>query len=138
MAVGSAALQPSARAAGRLWFPLRAAAAGRRRLDVSAAAALLRLALRRLQLGSGDIGLVLSVPSGLRKAAEERLAPLLLTEFGVAALVVAEQAELALAVYGVTTGVVVHVGEGTEVVPVVDGGLRAGVLCRVSCEPMST
>ncbi|XP_043228774.1 uncharacterized protein LOC122384970 [Amphibalanus amphitrite] len=127
LAVGSAALRPAARAAGRLWFPVRSAAAGRRRLDVPAAAALVHLALRRLQL-SGEVTMVLSVPHGLRSAVTAQLAPLLLEELGVRALAVVEQSEAALAAYGVTTGLVVNVGESTDVVPIIDGAVvPAGV-----------
>ena len=126
VAVGSAALRPSARAAGRLCFPLRSAAAGRRRLDVSAAAALVQLALRRLRLSADQVSLVLSVPHGLRAATTAQLAPLLLGELGVRAVMVLEQSEAALAAYGASTGLVVHVGESTEVVPIINGEIAGG------------
>lgn len=93
-------------------------------VDLAAVSGMLRVVFQSLSVDPRDYGVVLSVPRTLDNATQTRLVSELFDRFGVRSVLLSHQSVLALYAYNAASGVVVDIGERTDVVPIMDGGLE--------------
>ena len=85
--------------------------------------------LHALSIDPYDCQLIMTLPPTTSQQDRNELAELLLETLGFSAIYFQEQALLALYSYNTTSGVVVNIGDQTEVVPIIDGyKIEAGVM----------
>lgn len=129
---GNAALQPGVRANSNLSYPLRPTERiNKHTMDLAAVSGILRVVFQSLSVDPHDYGVVLSVPRTLDAATQSRLVADLFDRFGVRSVLLSHQTVLALYAYNAASGVVVDVGERTDVVPIMDGYIVEGGVSRV-------
>ncbi|KAJ1521565.1 hypothetical protein ONE63_003221 [Megalurothrips usitatus] len=129
---GAAALQTSVRANSTLGYPIRPSERiNKHTVDLAAVSGLLRVVFQSLSVDPRDYGVVVSVPRTLDAATQSRLVGELFDRFGVRSVLLSHQTVLALYAYNAGSGVVVDVGERTDVVPIMDGYIVEGGVSRV-------
>lgn len=123
---------PAVCASSNLSYPIRPTERiNKHTVDLGAVSGFLRVVFQCLSVDPRDYGVVLSVPRTLDSATQARLVAELFDRFGVRSVLLSHQTVLALYAYNAASGVVVDVGERTDVVPIMDGYIVEGGLSRV-------
>lgn len=119
---GIEALRPSVRKNSTLKFPLKPSAKITKfTVNMEAVAGILGRVFVDLNVDPSDYQVQLSLPRSFPFRSQADVLDLLMTEFGVRAVNLTAQTVLALLSYRTNSGVVVDVGERTEVIPIIDG-----------------
>ena len=119
--VGCDALLPEVRAVADLLHPFRSSLGVDRRFDVAALEPMYGALFRQLGVDPAEKQVILTEPQRLTASDRVAIAEIMLETFGVPSLYMKNQTLMSLYSYGATSGVIVDIGDRTDVIPVDQG-----------------